>query len=265
MSIKILGIAQDGGVPHFDCKCENCSNLRHMVSSIAIISDEVMLVDATPDITPQVRMLDKPIDAILITHLHIGHYLGLLQLGREVASTNNFPVYVTKQVGDFLQSNKPFSYLLDRGEIKLIRITPEVPFIFGKLEMTAFEVPHRNEDGNTIGLEIKGERRVIYLPDIDFLPTDLINRIKTADLVFLDATFYSKTEIDRQRNVPHPSILEIMGIFGRPKNEFNLTHLNHSNPVLDINSQEYRQVIEQGYKIPIENSIYFLGKMIVDQ
>lgn len=122
MSIKVLGIAQDGGVPHFACDCSNCEQYEHRVVSIAIISDKTMLVDATPDITSQVRMLSNQIDSILITHLHIGHYIGLLQLGKEVASTSNFPVYTTPEVARFLRENKPFSYLVERGQIKLIEM-----------------------------------------------------------------------------------------------------------------------------------------------
>lgn len=258
MSIKVLGIAQDGGVPHFGCDCSNCEQLEYKVASIAIISDKTMLIDATPDITSQVRMLDNKIDCILITHLHIGHYLGLLQLGREVSSTTNFPVYTTPEVAIFLKNNKPFSYLVMRGQIKLVEMEVGKAITLGDLEIIPFEVPHRNEDGNTVGLEIQGDRKAIYIPDIDYLDPEIIEKIKDADLVFLDATFYSKSEIDRQDNVPHPAIDEIMEIFGQPSNHFNLIHLNHSNPILNPDSEEHQRVLDSGYHIAEENKIYYL-------
>lgn len=258
MSIKILGIAQDGGVPQFACDCNNCEQFEYRVTSIAIISDKTMLVDATPDITSQVRMLGSQIDSILITHLHIGHYIGLLQLGKEVASTSNFPVYTTPKVARFLRENKPFSYLVKRGQIKFIVMEVDNAITLGDLKIIPFEVPHRNEDGNTIGLEIQGAKKAIYIPDIDYLSQEIIEKIQSADLVFLDATFYSKSEINRQENVPHPAIDEIMHIFGKPTNQFNLIHLNHSNPALNPGSEEFQEVLNSGYHIAEEGRKYIL-------
>ena len=73
--IAILGIAQDGGFPQTNCydKCchlawENIENRRH-VSCIAIIdpvSKEQWLIDATPDIKYQLKMLN---DISKITNL----------------------------------------------------------------------------------------------------------------------------------------------------------------------------------------------------
>ena len=258
MSIRVLGIAQDGGVPHFGCNCDNCNLFQYKVASIAISNKKTMLIDATPDITSQVRMLGNKIDSILITHLHIGHYIGLVQLGREVASTSGLPVYTTAAVAEFIMENKPFSYLLERRQIKLIEIEVGRPIKMDEISIIPFLVPHRNEDADTIGLEIQGDKRVIYIPDIDYLTDEIIDRIKSSDLVFLDATFYSKSEIDGQLKVPHPSIVEIIEIFGKPSNQFNLIHLNHSNPALNPDSEEYQQILELGYQIACENRIYNL-------
>lgn len=254
MSIRILGVAQDGGIPHLGCLCVNCQTLQHNVASIAILGKKILLVDATPNIIQQFAMLDH-VDGIIITHLHVGHYIGLLQLGTEAAALHNFPVYVTVSVAKFLRENKPFSYLISRQQIQLIEIKPDVAF-GDDIRILPFEVPHRNEDGNTIGLSIAG--KLVYIPDIDYIDDATMKRIQTAKIVILDATFYSKTEISRQQHVPHPSILEIMRIFGTPANQFYLTHFNHSNPVLQVSSSAHQAVLSNGYKLAKEGMKFSL-------
>ncbi len=249
MKIKILGIAQDGGIPHLRCNCNNCKNLTHYVSSIALIGEKTLVIDATPDITRQFRMLSN-VDAMLITHLHLGHYIGILQLGKEVASTNLFPIYVTEKVAKFIRTNKPFNYLIERKNINLNLIYPGSTFYFKDIEILPFEVNHRNEDGNTIGLLIN--KKLLYIPDIDYLYPEIISRINSSETVFLDATFYDKNELSRQKNVPHPSIIDTMRIFGRPTNKFYFIHLNHTNPVLNKSSREYNNIIQNGYQLAYE-------------
>ena len=99
--IAILGIAQDGGFPQTNCydKCchlawENIENRRH-VSCIAIIdpvSKEQWLIDATPDIKYQLKMLNDiskitNLSGVFLTHAHIGHYTGLMNFGNEAMGT----------------------------------------------------------------------------------------------------------------------------------------------------------------------------------
>src|SRR5713101_4451321 len=98
----VLGIAQDGGVPHLGCRQKLCvearrdPSKRRSVASLGLIdsaSGKRFLIDATPDFESQVSHLGGLPDGILLTHAHVGHYLGLAQLGREVANTKAVPVY----------------------------------------------------------------------------------------------------------------------------------------------------------------------------
>src|ERR1700736_2505721 len=88
----VLGVAQDGGVPHLGCSQDLCRRarrdpaLRRSVASLGLIDSSAgkrFVIDATPDFGIQVDRLGGMPDAILLTHAHIGHYLGLAQLGRE--------------------------------------------------------------------------------------------------------------------------------------------------------------------------------------
>src|SRR6266545_3666756 len=112
----ILGIAQDGGVPHLGCRQKLCvearrdpSKRRH-VASLGLIdrtSGMRFLIDATPDFEQRVSRLEGLPDGILLTHAHIGHYLGLAQLGREVANSRGMPVFCTPSMARFLRENRP--------------------------------------------------------------------------------------------------------------------------------------------------------------
>ena len=66
------------------------------------------LIDITPEIKTQIRMIDSfncSLAGIFITHAHIGHYLGLLELGLEVMNTSRTPVYVMSKMKSFLEKN----------------------------------------------------------------------------------------------------------------------------------------------------------------
>lgn len=96
--IVVLGVAQDGGVPHLGCDKMCCTAFRArgqrlFPASLGVHDREtgkLLLVEATPAIEDQIALLQgltgtkgrgrKPVDGILLTHAHIGHYLGLAQL-----------------------------------------------------------------------------------------------------------------------------------------------------------------------------------------
>ena len=268
VKIVFLGTAQDGGIPHFGCSCNNCNNalqdkkFQRNVASIAIVGEEnVLLVDATPDIIKQQQLLKKMFpfmkygfNSVLITHLHIGHYTGLVMFGKESAGSNKFPIYVTQDNFNFLRENKPFSYLFSRNNLSFQKISPGKIIILDKsVDIIPFKVPHRNEDGNTIGLEIiskKGNKKVIYIPDIDYLTDNIKSRIKKSDKVIFDGSFYSKGELIRQKEIPHPSITEVIHELGKQsENKFHFTHFNHTNPVLNPDSKEKKGVTILNYII----------------
>ena len=109
ISLAILGIAQDAGYPQAGCLKDCCKPFREgkekarSATSIAIIdrtTDQTWLFEATPDFNIQLSKMDQfsssdiyPYDGIFMTHGHIGHYTGLMHLGREAMGTSNVPVW----------------------------------------------------------------------------------------------------------------------------------------------------------------------------
>jgi pyrroloquinoline quinone biosynthesis protein B len=277
VSIQILGTAQDGGIPQLGCNCSNCElayndeSYSRLVASIAIIGDSnTILIDATPDIVIQLNKLSEckglssmiPIDGVFITHLHLGHYIGLVQFGTEAAATKELAVYTTNEVKEFITVNKPFKYLNERKQISLHRLILNNEIFFDDFSINPFEVPHRNEDGNTIGLEVKNDKTgstLLYIPDIDSLTKEIIQKIKFAEKIVFDGTFYSEDEIPRQKDVPHPPMMTTASILGyQDPEKFYFTHINHTNPANNPHSQETKVLKEMNYNIAFENMILTL-------
>ena len=106
---------------------------------------------------------------MLLTHAHIGHYTGLMYLGREALGASAVPVYATPRMAAFLRGNGPWSLLVTQGHIDLREIAPGQPLaLTPRLTVTALTVPHRDELSDTVGFRVQGpSRTLLYVPDID--------------------------------------------------------------------------------------------------
>ncbi len=265
----VLGIAQDGGVPHLGCRQKLCvearrdpSKRRH-VASLGLIdrtSGRRFLIDATPDFEQQVSRLGGLPDGILLTHAHIGHYMGLAQLGREVANVRGMPVFCTPSMARFLRENRPWSRLVLVGNIAIHEIEPDKEFtLTDSLRAIALRVPHRDEDSDTVAYVVAGpSRKLLWLPDIDKWEKwerRIVDVLRTVDAAFLDGTFFSADEIPGRSiaEIPHPLVPETVS---RLRNEglaarVFFVHLNHTNRLL-WDKQEVRRLREKGYGVASE-------------
>jgi len=276
-SLVLLGTIQDAGSPQIGCEKDCCKDLfenpdyTRQVISLGLIdkqNNRTYLFDATPDIKTQMKMLSKYnsgvhkelTDGIFLTHAHIGHYAGLMYLGKESMSSKNVTVYAMPKMKTFISDNGPWSQLVKSENIKLSEIqNEETVQLSDKINVTPILVPHRDEYSETVGYRIKGPNKsALFIPDIDKWEKwdkNIIDEIKKVDYAFLDATFYSGKEIDSRdiSQIPHPFIIESLEKFKHlskeEKNKIIFIHFNHTNPVINSNSEESKTVIEQGYRI----------------
>jgi pyrroloquinoline quinone biosynthesis protein B len=273
--VFVLGTTQDGGVPHPCCPCANCAAARsdparkRRAACIAVVGEtgRVLLLEATPDFKDQIDLLAKALeggvacpDEIVVTHAHMGHYLGLAFLGKEAMHARGVPLLGTPSFHRFVQKNRPWSHLVERGEVELRTLAPGSPHPFDGAILHAFLSPHRGEDTDTIGIEVHGpKRRLVCVTDADVLPPEVIDRIKDADVALVDGTFYSPAELPHRdiMAVRHPfvrdSILRLEGARG----DVYFTHLNHTNPLLDPKSPE-RKVLPPRFHVAEEGQVFEL-------
>ncbi|HLG17092.1 MAG TPA: MBL fold metallo-hydrolase [Blastocatellia bacterium] len=275
----VLGIAQDAGYPQAGCKKACCKDawinpaLRRRVASLAIVdpeSGERWIVDATPDFKDQLRALDalQPVNGtpglagILLTHGHIGHYTGLMQLGREVIGASSVPVYAMPRMQDFLSKNGPWDLLVRLKNVSLVPLRDGEPVkLNARITVTPFLVPHRDEYTETVGFRIQGPKRaVVYMPDIDKWEkwsVRIEDAISGSDVAYVDGTFYEGDEVGRDiSEIPHPFISESLARFASlpaaERAKVRFIHLNHTNPALIVNSPARKRIEEAGFRVAEE-------------
>ncbi len=270
--LLILGVAHDGGYPQAGCEKACCAPvwnnpaLGRYVSCLGLIepaSGKRWLFDATPDFREQLRRLQqtgpapatKPLDGIFITHGHIGHYSGLMHLGREVMGAQQVKVYAMPQMQGFVRQFGPWNQLLKLSNLALqpLKADSTVQISTG-LRVTPLLVPHRAEYTETVGYRIEGpNRKAVFIPDIDKWeqwerPIEAV--IQANDYVLIDATFFADGEIPGRpmKEIPHPFVQETMERLARlpltERQKVYFIHLNHTNPALQPGSPA-RQLIEK--------------------
>ena len=277
VSLILLGTLQDAGAPQLNCNKKCCQGLfeqadsARRVSSLGLLdfnTQKKYLFDATPDISKQLYALKKAspiatssiVDGIFLTHAHIGHYTGLMYLGKEAVNETEVSVFAMPKMSSFISSNGPWSQLVTNRNIALQPLVANQAISLSpSLQVTPFLVPHRDEYSETVGYLIEGpHKKALFIPDIDKWnrwELDLATELKKVDYAFLDATFYSAKELGNRdmSQIPHPSVLETIQTLKdfsmEERAKVIFTHFNHTNPLLDSTSEATKKVLALGFKI----------------
>ena len=272
--IYILGNVQDAGLPHIGCQHKFCKDKfnefeEYFTTSLAVVdpvNEKYILFEATPDLPYQLNYLDKKIfkkfllpESIFITHAHIGHYAGLMYFGREALGSKGLKVNVLPKMANFLQTNGPWSQLVEINNIKIQDLNFGVNVSELKnITITPIKVPHRDEYSETAGFIIEGKsKKALFIPDIDKWEKwdkDLKQLVNEFDYLLLDATFYDSKEINRDiSEIPHPLVSETINLLdslsNESKNKVYFIHMNHTNLMLDPMSELSKFIYSKGYNI----------------
>lgn len=276
--LYILGVAQDAGYPQAGCYQPHCmpgwenKTLQRGATSIALIdpvAKSKLLFEATPNLPQQLYNLEQEAPSskytfggVFLTHAHIGHYAGLMFFGHEAMGSNNIPVYAMPKMAEYLAKNGPWSQLVDYGNISLRDLQHNQALDVNGITITPFLVPHRDEFSETVGYLIEGpSKTAVFIPDINkwsVWDTDIAKLITQVDYALLDATFFDDGELPGRdmSKVPHPLVTETMQRLGalstEQRNKVWFIHMNHTNPLLDADSQASKRVRAAGFNITSE-------------
>jgi pyrroloquinoline quinone biosynthesis protein B len=281
--VVVLGIAQDGGYPHIGCKGECCEaywsgkESRKMVAALGVVdrqSNQSWLIEATPDIKYQIKNLQTYIpkktsvlpDGIFITHAHIGHYTGLMELGREALGSAMQKVYTMPRMKSYLETSGPWSQLVALKNIDLIELHPDSALQLSKnIRIVPLQVPHRDEYSETVGFRIESTtRKVLFIPDIDKWDKwekDIVEEISKVDYALLDGTFYKNGELANRdmSQIPHPfieeSIKKFSSLGAEEKRKIIFIHFNHTNPLIKDHSSERTELAASGFSSAYEGQV----------
>ncbi len=277
----ILGTSQDAGTPQIGNSNDAAwldLGARRLAASAALIDHRNgarYLFEATPDIREQLKLLDDiapikegsglssnlGISNIFITHAHIGHYAGLMFLGRESAGARDVDVTVMPRMAEYLKTNGPWAQLVSLENIKLdANLVDKQPFqLADDLLVTPYLVPHRDEYSETVGFVIAGpNKKVLFLPDIDDwerwnseYDTDIVSIVSSVDAAFIDATFYDNNELPGRdmSKIPHPRVTESMTRLKHQPSKVHFIHINHTNPLRDPKSSESKALKDSGFNV----------------
>lgn len=277
VKLLILGTAQDAGSPQIACDKQCCKDLfknpdkSRKVVALGLVDEQYKrsyLFEATPEIGSQLHDLNtqasfpttKQPDGVFLTHAHIGHYTGLMFFGKESLNSTKLPVYAMPGMTSFITNNGPWGQLVSDNNIALEALSEDKKVLLSpSLTVTPFLVPHRDEYSETAGFLIKGPyKQALFIPDIDKWgrwDTSIVKLLSEVDYAFIDATFYDGNELNTRdiSAVPHPFVIESMALFkdlpAKEKNKIYFIHLNHTNPLFDTDSEEYKEVIRRGFHV----------------
>ena len=284
--LSVLGVMQDGGRPHLGCQKSCCvadsipSDVDYRVVSLGLFDREHTkgyMIETTPDFVAQWRtfsgifpeMVLNTLGGIFLTHAHMGHYLGLSYLGKEAYNAKEIPVYAMPRMAEFLNNNGPWSQLVNNHNVELRSMTHNDTLqLTSNISVVPLLVPHRDEYSETVGYQIIGpEKTALFIPDIDKWDRwnqSILALIKQVDYAFLDATFYDGQELQNRDMslVPHPFIVESLDLFERldtpDRNKVYFIHFNHTNPVLNADSEAANRVKQAGFNIAKQGQHFVL-------
>lgn len=292
LSIIVLGTAAGGGVPQWNCGCDNCRaarnghELRMTQASIALSTDRQhwFLINASPDLRQQLAdtpalhpraLRHSPIAGVILSNGEVDAIAGLLTL-REGSP---FTLYGHERVLSLLAGNSIFN-VLKPALVPRIAITPDTAFeprlpdgTLSGLEILPFVAPGKaalfvedssaNEDGDTLGFVIRdkaSDERFIFLAACATLTPEVERHLTGAKLVFFDGTLFTDDEMIRaglsqktSQRMGHIAMsATIPALDGLGIERKVFLHINNSNPALKPGSPE-RQVVEAaGWQIPAD-------------
>lgn len=284
---RILGAAAGGGLPQWNCGCENCRLARageipsQTQSSLAVSADgeNWAILNASPDIRSQLAathelhptgLRDMPLRSVLLTNGDIDHVAGLLTL-REMQP---FTLFATAGIHEVLAENPIFS-ALNASVVTRANVALEAPAeIVPGLTATLFAVPGKVPlymEGETVETDLVGEQTVgvelktdtetvFYIPGCALLNDALRQRLRGASLIFFDGTLWRDDEMVRAglgqktgKRMGHMSMSgedgSIAAFAGLEIGRKVFVHMNNTNPVLRPGSEERRAAENAGWII----------------
>ena len=257
IQVVLLGVAQDAGLPQAGCDCANCVTARTVGRNPCVVSLGIIdhtqqafwMVDATPDFPQQLQMLRErapgaTFAGLILTHAHMGHYTGLIHLGREAMDIRDITLWCSSKMTAFLRANAPWAGLLTDGNVAPREIRDGEPFSLSEgISVLPCQVPHRAEFTDTYAFLFSGDRqRLFYCPDIDSwdgLTFDIENTLKAGDTALLDGSFFSEEELPHRDMalIPHPLVTDTVRRYANKPYDLVLIHLNHTYPIWSASPQ----------------------------
>jgi len=229
LKITVLGSGTSVGVPTPGCHCRVCQSSdprdnRLRPSVLLSYGGYNVVIDTTPDFRTQVlrARLDR-LDAVLFTHSHADHLMGLDDVRPfNFRQGTHIPVFADTETLSAIQRCFPYIFRCEERQSSVPQL--EIHTLNGPFELFGREfLPVRLLHGRS---SIFGFRfgSAAYLTDHSEIPAESMDRLRGLDVLFLGAL----------RHKPHPthstvehSIRTVEQL--APRRAF-FTHISHDLP-----------------------------------
>ncbi|HKR82970.1 MAG TPA: MBL fold metallo-hydrolase [Terriglobales bacterium] len=253
-TLTVLGSGTSMGVPTIGCNCPVCHSSdphdrRTRPSVLVEYNGHVILIDTTPDFREQaIRENICHLDAVLYTHTHADHLLGIDDL-RPLSfrhKPNRLPLYAHPEAADFIRNMFRYIFAADYkfGGLPLVEMKPlEGPLQLFGATFTPIILIHGEA-------KIYGFRfgSAAYLTDHSEIPEKSLTQLQELDVLFLDALRYK----------PHPTHSTVENSLKvverlKPRRAF-FTHICHDLPHQATNASlpENVRLCYDGMKLEFE-------------
>lgn len=226
MKLTFLGTGTSTGVPEVGCKCEVCTSTdprdnRLRTSALMEHDGMTILIDCGPDFRIQALRADiKKIDALLMTHKHYDHIVGIDDL-RPFTRDKELPIYADRETE--MQIRSFFPYCFGRvkypgvANIKVNAIDHKSSFCINTLEVTPLRVFH-----GMFPITAYRFGKLAYITDMSYIEPGELEKLAGVEVLVINALRFSKP------HKTHQTVLEALKVieYIKPREAY-FTHMMH--------------------------------------
>lgn len=244
MDLIFLGTGGAWRLPELNCDCLICRSMRRRRekrdrTALLLTGGMNVLIDCGPDIASQLsRHRITGLDAVLITHEHSDHFIGMDELFsyKRTCPRGSFdpiPVYLTAE--SWAVIGQRFSYLVDMGVISVHKVVPGGSFSFLGLNILPFKTRHSATAPGSVGylLEGTGERgkaiRIVYTSDFMDIP-DHLPQLMQPDYLIIQSFWLNEPIRNRPCHMSFQRALNFIALW-RPLKETFLVHIGDGDMI----------------------------------
>lgn len=226
MKLKFLGTGTSTGVPEIGCKCEVCTSTdprdrRLRCSALLENEGTTILIDCGPDFREQMLRADvRKIDALLMTHKHYDHVIGIDDL-RPYTRDKELPIYADRETE--MQIRAFFPYCFGRikypgvANIGIVPVSDKSSFKVGNVDVMPIRVFH-----GMFPITAYRFGKLAYITDMSYIEPGELEKLEGVEVLVINALRFSKP------HKTHQTVLEALQVVERikPKRVY-FTHLMH--------------------------------------
>lgn len=226
MKLTFLGTGTSTGVPEVGCKCEVCTSTdprdaRLRCSALLEEGDTTILIDCGPDFRQQMLRADvKNIDAVLMTHKHYDHIVGIDDL-RPYTRSKELPIYADRETEMQIHSMFPYCFYKVKypgvANISVRSIANSAPFKVGTVDVVPLRVFH-----GMFAITAYRFGRLAYITDMSYIEPGELEKLRGVEVLVMNALRFSKP------HQTHQTVLEALKIVEKIKPQrVYFTHMMH--------------------------------------